>query len=157
MENKHLEDSLSSNGWNSFSPSLYVWYVLSRHEVTGTFFFQGKTVNSTNYRDMLEFFTVSPVAHLQTNVFFQQDGAPPHWALTVRESLSKTFRIRSTGLPRYYAIGFFFLWYVKDQVFRSKVGSVVELLARINSAVVSVEPFLHNTRSHRGRRHLQVA
>jgi hypothetical protein len=41
----------------------------------------------------------------------------------------------------------FFSWgYVKDRVFRPKVGSVVELRARINSAVASVTPqMLENT------------
>jgi hypothetical protein len=36
---------------------------------------------------------------------------------------------------------FFFLWgYVKDYAFRPKVGSVVQLRARINSAVASDIP-----------------
>jgi hypothetical protein len=50
-------------------------------------------------------------------------------------------------LPRYNPIGFFFFWgYVKDQVFRTKVGSVVKLSARINNAVASVTPqMLENT------------
>jgi transposase len=60
------------------SPKLNVWCALSRHEVIGPFFFQEKTVNSTNYLDMLELFAVPQMAHLQPNVFFQQDGAPPH-------------------------------------------------------------------------------
>jgi hypothetical protein len=37
-----------------------------------------------------EAFQCSPqMAYLQPNVFFQQDGAPPHRGLTVRESLNK--------------------------------------------------------------------
>jgi hypothetical protein len=56
---------------------------LSRHDAIGLFFPQEKTVNSINYLDMLEFFAVPQMAHVQPNVFFQQDGAPPHWDLTV--------------------------------------------------------------------------
>jgi hypothetical protein len=87
--------------WGSESPhavreyerdytKLNVWCALSRHEVIGPFF-QEKTVNSTNYLDILELFAVPQMAHLQPNVFFQQDVAPPPWGLTVRESLNQTF------------------------------------------------------------------
>jgi hypothetical protein len=31
------------------------------------------------------------IAHLQPSILFQQDGDPPHWGLTVRDSLNKTF------------------------------------------------------------------
>jgi hypothetical protein len=54
-------------------------------------FFQEKTMNSTNYLDMLQIFAVPQMVHLQPNVFLQQNGATPHWGLTVRESLNKTF------------------------------------------------------------------
>jgi hypothetical protein len=105
---------------------------------------------------MLELFAVPQMAHLQPNVFFQQDGAPPHWGLTERESLIQTFPNRWIGRdgpipwpPRSPDItpqDFFFWDYVKDQVFRTKVGSVVELRARINNAVASVTPqMLENT------------
>jgi hypothetical protein len=140
------------------SPKLNVWCALPRHEVIGPFFFQEKTVNSTNYLDMLELFAVSQVAHLQPNVFFQQGGAPPHWGLTVRKYLNKTFPNRWIGRgrdgpipwpprsPDITPLDFFFWDYVKDQVFRSKIGSVVELRARINNAVASVTPqMLENT------------
>jgi hypothetical protein len=64
-------------------PKLNVWCAISRHEVTGLFLFQEKTANSTNYLDMLELFAVLQMAHLQPNVSFQQDGAPPQWGHTV--------------------------------------------------------------------------
>jgi hypothetical protein len=133
-----------------------VWCALSRHEVIGPFFFQEKTVNSANCLDMLELFAVSQVAHLQLNVFFQQDGTPPHWGLTVRKSLNKTIPNRWIGrdgsitwLPRspdITPLDFFFWGYVKNQVFRSKIASAVELRARINNTVASGTPqMLENT------------
>jgi hypothetical protein len=75
-----------------------VWCALSRHEVIGPSFFQGKTVHNTNYLNMLGLFAVPQMAHLQPNVFFQQDGGTsPHWGLTVREYLNKTFPNRWIG------------------------------------------------------------
>jgi hypothetical protein len=51
------------------------------------------------------------------------------------------------SLPRYNPNGFFFWGYVIDQIFSPKVDSLVELRARINSAVASVTPLmLENTR-----------
>jgi hypothetical protein len=43
---------------------------LSRHEVTASFS-QQKTVNSTNYLDVLDLFSVQQMAALQRNVFIQ--------------------------------------------------------------------------------------
>jgi hypothetical protein len=41
---------------------------------------------------MLELYTVPQLLEdMQTPVFFQQDGALPHWALNVREFLSEQF------------------------------------------------------------------
>jgi hypothetical protein len=82
MENRHLEESTSSDGWNSFKRQV--------ESVVGPFFFQEKTMNSINYLNILELFTVLQMAHLQPKVFFQQHGAPPYWGLIVRESLNKT-------------------------------------------------------------------
>jgi hypothetical protein len=68
----------------------------------------------------------------------------------VRKSLNKTLPNRWIGrdgpipcpprTPDITPLDFFFWGYVKDQVFRSKIGSVVELRARINNAVASVTP-----------------
>jgi hypothetical protein len=138
------------------SPKLNVPCAVSRHEVIGPFFFQEKTLNGTNYLDMRELFAVPQMAHIQPNVFFQQDGAPPHCGLTVRESLNQTFPNRWIGRdgpipwpprsPDITTLDFFFWDYVKDQVFRTKVGSLVELRARINNAVASETPqMLENT------------
>jgi hypothetical protein len=83
MENKHLEDSPSSD---SFKRQV-VSCIRRVQEVIGPFFLYEKTMNSTDYLDMLELFAVPQMAHIQANVFFQQDGAPPHWGPT--ESVSE--------------------------------------------------------------------
>jgi hypothetical protein len=117
--------------------------------VTGPFYFQEKTINSTNYLDVLELFAVPKMKRVQPNVFFQQDGAPPHWGLTLRESRNKTFPIRWIGRdgpipwplrsPDITQFDFFFWSYVKYQVFRPKVGSEVDLRYGIKIAVASVK------------------
>jgi hypothetical protein len=74
----------------------------------------------------------------------------------MRESLNRTFPNRSIGLggqipwppssPDIAPVIFFFWGSVNDQVFLSKLGSVVELRARINNAVASLTPqMLENT------------
>jgi hypothetical protein len=51
--------------------------------IIGLFFFVEKTVTGGSYLDMLKLYTFPQLEHLQPNVFFQQDGAPPYWSLDV--------------------------------------------------------------------------
>jgi hypothetical protein len=97
MENKHLEDSPSSESWNSFKRQV-VSCIRRLYEVIGPFFLQEQTMNSTDYLDMLELFAVPQMVHFQANIFFQQDSAPPHWGPTVRESLNIIFPNSRIGL-----------------------------------------------------------
>jgi hypothetical protein len=80
---------------------------------------------------MLELYAVPRLLEdMQPHVFFQQDGATPHWALNVREFLNEKFPNRWIGRggpipwpPRSPDITpmDFFLWgYVKDRVFAKK-------------------------------------
>jgi hypothetical protein len=75
------------------SPRFRVWC----HEVSRPLFSQEKIMNSINVLDMLELFSVPQLAYLQSNVSLQQDGAPPHRGLTVRESLNTSFPNRWFG------------------------------------------------------------
>jgi hypothetical protein len=54
--------------------------------VIGPFSFHEKPVNSVNYLDMLELYAVPQLLPARV---FQQDGAPPHWALHMSEFLNK--------------------------------------------------------------------
>jgi hypothetical protein len=94
-----------------------------------------------NHLDMLEFFAVPQMAHLQPNVFFQQDGSPPHWGPTVWE-----FSKQTDWAGPLVGVVFLFWGHIKDQVFRPKVASVVELRALISNTAASVIPqMLRNT------------
>ena len=46
--------------------------------------FHESIVTATNYLDMLEVYAIPQLDDLQLDIFFQQDGAPPHWGLKVR-------------------------------------------------------------------------
>ena len=82
----------------------------------------------------------------QPQVIFQQDGAPPHWGLEVRQFLNETFSDRWIGRdgpilwpPRSTDITplDFFLWgcYVKDMVMVVVLPDpFLGMGARINSA-----------------------
>ena len=52
------------------------------------FFFDEKTITADIY-------LVAPqLEEFEPHIFFQQDGAPPHWGIKVREFLHKKFSAR---------------------------------------------------------------
>ncbi|GFS66285.1 DUF4817 domain-containing protein [Trichonephila clavipes] len=119
------------------SEKVNVWCGLLHDRILGTFFFSEKTVTSSTYLDMLEIYAFPQLQDLQPNVLFQQDGAPPHWVLTVRKSLNNSFPQRLIGRdgpiawpprsPDLTPLEFFFWGYVKDTVYGTQVNSLEEL------------------------------
>ena len=79
------------------SPKLNMWCGLLFNRVIGPFFFAEQTVNSINYLDMLENFVFIQLEEFQPNIIFQQDGAPPHWGLGVRQALNRQYPDRWIG------------------------------------------------------------
>ena len=90
-----------------------------------------------------DFFAVPQVLE-QQDCIFQQDGAPPHWGIEVREFLSETFGEQWIGRdgpmkwpprsPDLTPLDFFFWGFVKDIVYQSKVADIRDLVARIKAA-----------------------
>lgn len=91
-------------------------------------------------------------------IWFQQDGAPPHFALNVRRYLDENFRNRWIG--RRGAIEWparspdltpmdFFLWgYLKSKVFVNKPDSIDTLKERITHEIRQIPPeMLRNARN----------
>jgi len=61
-------------------------------------FFEGTTVNSEAYLAMLQNWLMELLFEGERAVFiFQQDGAPPHWSLNVRQYLNATLHNRWIG------------------------------------------------------------
>jgi hypothetical protein len=79
------------------SPKINVWCALSHTRVIGPFFFHENTVKATNYLDMLESYAAPKLEDMQPHVFFQPDGAPPHWGLEARRFLNEKFPSRWNG------------------------------------------------------------
>ncbi|KMQ81391.1 transposable element tc3 transposase, partial [Lasius niger] len=67
------------------------------NKIIGPFFFIETTVTGCVYLDMLQNFALPQLEELQPIVYFQQDGAPPHWLTAVREHLNETFPNRWIG------------------------------------------------------------
>jgi hypothetical protein len=129
------------------SPRLNVWCAVSADTVIGPFFFAETTVNSSNYLDMLENFLV-PQLQGNSAIFFQQDGAPPHWAQSVRDFLDVAFTSRWIGRggpipwpprsPDLTPMDFFLWGYVKDKVFQEQVTNVADLKRRIREVIQDI-------------------
>ena len=84
------------------------------------------------------------VADLQLQVIFQQDGAPPHWSLDVRNSLTESFSDRWIGCsgpicwPPHWS-DFFPCGYVKDLVFATPVQDLHDLRTHILDTIARVQ------------------
>jgi hypothetical protein len=112
-------------------PKVNVWCGLMKDTITGPFFFVEATVTGGVYLKVLEQFVLTQVAVLQPNIIYQQDGAPPHWSLHVRETLTRTFPDRWIGRkrpiswpprsPDITSLDFIFWGYVKDRVYATRV------------------------------------
>lgn len=140
------------------SPKVNVFCAISQHKVYGPFFFDGLTVNGDRYLEMLQTWLFPKFEEQGNfdNLIFQQDGAPPHWSLQVREFLNDFFPHRWIGRssaddlvlhpwpprsPDMTPCDFFLWGYIKDTVFVPPLANnLVELKARIEAAVASVTP-----------------
>lgn len=138
------------------SPKINVWCGLMRDRVIGPFFFHEKTITKEVYLDMLQIYAVPQISHLQPNILWQQDGAPPHWGKIVREFLNLEFPNRWIGRdgpiqwpprsPDITPLDFFLWGFVKDTVYSTKVHNISDLKHRITAAISQVtESMLQRT------------
>ena len=137
------------------SPKINVWCGLMHNQIIGPFIFAESTITANIYLNMLKHYVV-PQEEFQPRVVFQQDGAPPHWGLIVRDFLNETFPNRWIGRngptpwpprsPDITPLDFFLLGYVKDRVYRTPVRDVETLQSRIIEVLAIVnEEMLENT------------
>ena len=81
------------------SPGLTVWAGICPNTVVGPYFFPG-TVTGETYLHMLDtyaFPTLNEMGLLDGDMWWQQDGAPPHYARIVRDRLNAVFPDRWMG------------------------------------------------------------
>jgi hypothetical protein len=83
------------------SPKVNCWCAVLRDRVIGPFFFAERTVTAITYLDILENYAIPQLQQAEEEwgheLRFQQDGAPPHWGLIVRECLDRVFPGRWIG------------------------------------------------------------
>ena len=79
--------------WQRDSPKVNVWLGLMKDKIYGPFIFAGNIVTGTNYLDMLQLFLEPQLQQdgILASVIYQQDGAPSHYANTMRDYLNDTF------------------------------------------------------------------
>lgn len=133
--------------------SVNVWCGVVDGQVVGPYFFNG-TVTGQNY---LEFLTNQlPVLIENVNLvtrqrmWFQQDGAPPHFARVVRDHLNTAFESRWIGRGGYIQwpprspdltpLDFYLWGYVKDVVYKNRPTTALDLQRRIREAVANITP-----------------
>jgi len=80
------------------SVGVHVWIEFHSEGVIGPFIFD-TNVTGASYLKMLETFAVPQVMQIadHNQFYWQQDGAPPHWAINVRNFLNATFGERWIG------------------------------------------------------------
>ena len=138
------------------SPKINVWCGLMHNQIIGPFIFAESTITANIYLDMLKHYVVPQLEEFQPRVVFQQDGAPLHWGLIVRDFLNETFPNRWIGRngptpwpprsPDIIPLDFFLWGYVKDRVYRKPVRDVETLQSRIIEILATVnEEMLENT------------
>ena len=126
------------------------------NQIIGPFIFAESTITANIYLDMLKHYVVPQLEEFQPRFVFQQDGAPPHWGLIVRDFLNETFPNRWVGRngptpwpprsPDITPLDFFLWGYVKDRVYRTPVRDVETLQSRIIEVLATVnEEMLENT------------
>ena len=130
-------------------PKVNVWCGLMCNRVIGPFFFHEKTITADIYLDLLTEFVTPQLIDFQPTIIFQQDGAPPHWGLRVRQFLNETFSHRWIGRdgpiswpprsPDITPLDFFLWGYIKDIVYRTKVQDITDLKQRISNAIATID------------------
>jgi hypothetical protein len=135
-ENPHLKFEVPNT-----QERVMVWCGMSSDGLVGPYFFKD-TVTGSSYKHMLVHYAWPQLKHKK--FYFQHDGAPSHYVVTVREWLDEKFPDRWIGRrgpfdwparsPDLTPCDFFLWGYLKDTVFQTPPTTTVELRARIAEA-----------------------
>lgn len=117
------------------------------------FFIEGN-LNANIYLDLLRNQILPAIDNLFDgniqNIWFHQDGAPPHYAVIVRQYLTNTFPNRWIGRrgeiewpsrsPDLSPLDYFLWGYVKNNVYVTKPANLADLRERILHQVNLISP-----------------
>lgn len=79
------------------SPKLNVFCAISKNRLYGPFFFEGNVTGDVYLQMLQNWLFDELIANEHEHFIFQQDGAPPHWKLTVRTYLNENLPGRWIG------------------------------------------------------------
>lgn len=141
-----------------------VWAGIIGDSIIGPYFFEGN-VTGNSYLDLLGNFVLPELHRLNIdpqNIWYQHDGAAPHYAVAVRGFLDGVFRswIGRGGPVAWPARSpdlnpcDLFLWpYLKDKVSRAAPNNIDELKEKIRHEIEQITPaVLANVRNNLSRR-----
>lgn len=143
-----------------------VWAGIVRNTIVGPYFFDENLTGALYLNflqnklipDLTRLFPDIQIANtLDSRIWFQQDGAPPHFAVAVREFLHRTFPDRWIGRrgtvewparsPDLTPLDFFLWGYLKSKVYTNRPGNIRELKDRIRQEMLNITPaVLQNVR-----------
>uniref|UniRef100_A0A8C4XDY3 Transposase n=1 Tax=Erpetoichthys calabaricus TaxID=27687 RepID=A0A8C4XDY3_ERPCA len=133
------------------SPGVMVWVGVSYDGIDGPYFLEGNVTGDRNLNLLVN--DVIPELQNRQNfnrIWWQQDGAPPHFAINVRNFLDQQFpnrRLRCRGPVEWpprspdFTPPDFFLWgYLKDKskVYTTRPRTLDELKQRIRDEIHSI-------------------
>lgn len=139
--NPHLFRVHSQQKW-----TVNVWAGIIGTFVVGPFFFDG-TLNSEKYEHFLEHHLFELLENIpldrRRDMYFQQDGAPPHHARRITDRLNATFGANWIGRagpvhwparsPDLTPLDFFLWGYVKSKVYELEPTTVEDMKVRIRN------------------------
>lgn len=129
-----------------------VWMGVLGNHIIGPIFFEGP-LTAVRYRGFLEneiegFIDEIPLAGLE-QMYFQQDGAPPHSARIVAEFLNNRHGNRWIGTngpvrwparsPDLSPLDFHYWAFMKNEVYATPVATIEELRNRIEGSVARIQ------------------
>lgn len=145
QQNPHFVDYSKQQGVHK----VMVWCGLWKSHVLGPFFFEDH-VNGDTYLAMLKDKLMPQLESLGEGIpeWFQQDGAPAHFATKVRDWLSDNFPnwIGRRGdvewaprSPDLSPLDFFFWGMLKEKVYSTKITDSIHLTQRIKSECTEID------------------
>lgn len=152
---------------SQFPGKLNVWAGIVGDRVIGPIFFEENLTGERYLRFLQEDLTPSLAAifpNAEDNaifddrLWFQQDGAPPHYAVVVRQYLDEAFPQRWIGRrgpiewparsPDLNPLDFFLWGYLKSKVYVTKPHDLEDLKAKLRHEIRQITPqMLHNVKN----------
>ena len=134
-----------------------VWAGIFRGKPVGPFFI-GSNLTAATYETLLREQIIPAIQRLANgnleNVYFQQDGAPPHYGLRVRQYLNEIFHDRWIGRrggiewparsPDLTPLDFFLWGYLKGKVYVTKPTDLEDLRGRIIQEMQMIPPEMNH-------------